>query len=349
MDSDTFTSIASPPPSCSKSLRDAELLMRWDGLILNTEGWYHPEGFAICEVMYAPTVAESARTYFGQSYAKVTLHPNSSEPVPYSQRAAILRSIDSSLDQRDQNPWFATYKQIIPLDDIVARFPATRSLSHALACQHPANHVRSDISNTLDLLDIQADVTDALGLTGSPSLGATKNYHDCDLVFDATLKLNADVGTRIDELVKRDAHRRIFEGGKSWRIRFFNDRRGLMCCFFTYTQPDIDAPLRTFEEKLLRDDVVLEGIVTDSTHSYYTPTILTVSSIVSNCSGLPADLQVVAYHTASRGEFHAGDRLRASGALVIHTGSGSDSMSLCVIERDGLVNLSPPWFPYYQG
>ena len=70
-----FQALAVPIDGSQKKLviRDAEFYIRKDGLIVNTEGWHHPDGKLIGEVLYAPD-QDGDRVVFGQKYRKVTLY-----------------------------------------------------------------------------------------------------------------------------------------------------------------------------------------------------------------------------------------------------------------------------------
>ena len=86
----------------------------------------------------------------------------------------------------------------------------------------------------------------------------------------------------------------------------------------------------------------------------YTPTVLGLDNVhllgvgdVQANTSLHEPIQLVAYHTATRGECFEGDRVRARGALVQVTTPTSQHLGVCVIEREGVRNLTPTWEGFY--
>lgn len=332
-------------------LRDAEFLLRKDGLIVNIEGWHHPPGLLIGEVLYVPD-EEGDKNILGLSYRKVTLIKGTHEVVPYDKRAGVLRAIDPELDQVETNPYFARYKQIFPLVDFIAHFPSKRALKVALTeFVKPGDQIIRDLENLRSLLGISTEEI-ALGFTGAPLLGNIRGYHDLDIVFMGSLEQNRALANKMREILLFEKERRLFEGGKSWTIRFFSDYQSLMCTFFGYRDRE-DAPLRNFEMEVLQEKVCVEGTVKDDSHAIYTPSILQLGDISLTTPGakiIPLEineLPLIIYHTASRGECFTGDRVKGNGALVRILKKDKEYLAVCVIEREGVRNLTPPWRGYY--
>src|SRR5438105_4739623 len=75
------------------TIRDGTFYLRKDGLLVNAEGWYHPPGLLVGEVLYAPDPS-GHKEFFGIPYRKVSLLPKSYEPVPYAERARLLARYD---------------------------------------------------------------------------------------------------------------------------------------------------------------------------------------------------------------------------------------------------------------
>ena len=69
-----FQEIAIPlgPEASINNAKDAEFLVRNDGIIFNVEGYYHPTDFLVGEVLYAPDT-DGDKKIFGQPYRKITL------------------------------------------------------------------------------------------------------------------------------------------------------------------------------------------------------------------------------------------------------------------------------------
>jgi len=216
----------------------------------------------------------------------------------------------------------------------------------------PTDNFARDLENIISLLAINTNEI-SLGLTGTLLLGNVRQYHDLDIIFMGSLDQNRHIANKMRDIISQDKHRRLFEGRKGWSIRFFNDYGRIMCMFFGYRDVT-EAPLRNFEMKVIQDNVTIEGTVSDDTHSMYTPTILQLGDISFETPVFhrPDDLnnqqlELIIYHTASRGDCVKGDRIRARGALVEVTKQETTNSTLCVIDREGVKNLTPLWAGYY--
>lgn len=333
-------------------IRDAEFYIRKDGLIVNAEGWHHPDGKIIVEVLYAPD-QDGDKVIFGQKYRKVTLYPETHTPVPYAKRANVLRKYDPNLDQTESNPYYARYKQIFDRSDFVAYLPNREVLKKITGTlRQPEDSLIADIQDVQRLLGI--DFTDIpLGVTGGSLMGNFRGFHDFDLVFQGSLEQNLKIAKAMRDLIRREPHRRIIEGGKGWNIRFYNDRGTFMCNFFSYGNPE-DAPLRGFEMEVLVPDLILVGTVNDDTHSMYTPTILGLDQVkllrVADQEmdiEAPEPIQLIVYHTATRGECFVGDKVKVHGALVNIKTPRGEYKAVCVIDREGVRNMTPTWNGFY--
>ncbi|MBW7944606.1 hypothetical protein H3C70_04375 [Patescibacteria group bacterium] len=330
-------------------IKDAEFLIRNDGIIFNVEGYSHPATFVVGEVLYAPD-KDGDKNIFGQPYKKVTLYKGTYEPVPYYDRGRLLREIDPALDQNGANPYFAHFKQILPASDFVAHLPSARGLERALSLSgRGSERFQQDFHNLMNLLDLRPEEI-SLGLTGAPLLGNTEVFHDLDIVFSGSLQENLRIAKTMRDLARSEPDRRLFEGGKAWQIRFFNDLGTLMCTFFTYPDRSM-APLHDFSMEVLEHGITVEGIVSDDSHSMYTPTILELKDVAISKNDQLVErftsLPLIVYHTASRGDCFNEDVVRAKGALVKVTQDGGDFLAVCVIDREGVRNLTPPWKGYY--
>jgi len=333
-------------------IRDAQLYIRKDGLIVNAEGWHHPDGLLVGEAMYAPDW-QGDRKIFGQQFRKLTLRPGTYDPVPYDQRGALFREYDPALDQTEINPLFAKYKQIFDRSEFAAYISGEtvfQRLMPKLIAE--GNPVVGDIASVDEILGMDLSSVE-MGFTGAPSFGQLDQLHDLDLIFSGTLEENLAIAKAMRHTVLTQPDRRLTEGGKGWNIRFFNDRHTLICSFFTYKNPE-DAPLREFQMEIIEPDVVMEGEVFSDTHAMYTPTVLGLDGVrllgvgnVEANTSLHEPVQLIAYHTATRGECFEGDKVRARGALVQVTTPDSQHLGVCVIEREGIRNLTPTWEGFY--
>ncbi|HUB94027.1 MAG TPA: hypothetical protein VMB52_06000 [Verrucomicrobiae bacterium] len=353
-ESQLFRELAIPiGPGDFPDIRDAQLYIRRDGLIVNAEGWHHPEGRLVGEVIYAPD-ANGDREIFGKQFRKLSLYPGTYDPVPYAQRGALFGAYDPALDQTAVNPHFAKYKQIFDRADFAAYLSGEevfRRLIPRLAAE--GNMVIDDIASIDRILGLDLSSV-GKGFTGAPSFGQLDQLHDLDIIFSGSLEENLAIAKAMRATVRDNPQRRLTEGGKGWNIRFFNDRKTLICSFFTYKNPE-DAPLREFTMEVVEPDVVIEGAVFNDMHTMYTPTVLGIDRARLLTAGdrqidaqINEPLQLIAYHTATRGECFEGDKVRARGALVQITTPTSQHMGVCVIEREGIRNLTPTWQGFYE-
>lgn len=333
-------------PTNFPEIHDAEFFITKDGLIVNAEGWYHPSDKLICEVIYYPD-PNGLKKIFGNRYSKATLYPGTYNPIPYNKRSSLLTKINPSLNQKKVNPYFAKYKQIIPKTDLVSYVDSKNAFRTIISNDKQSQFLLKDIRDFERLLGIKVDLND-LGLTGAMSLGNTKGYHDFDLVFYSDLQKNMAIAKKIRDFVKENKKNRIIEGGKGWNIRFYNSRNTLMCCFFAYKNPN-QAPLLDFTMKIIDPDVKITGTICDDTHTLYTPSVLKLTDVKvkKGKNNSFDDLTLIIYHTASRGECFEGDEITAEGALVEITTPSSVYNALCVIEREGVRNLTPSWKDFY--
>jgi predicted nucleotidyltransferase len=349
--SEMFKKLASPV-SVETVARDAEFFIRNDGLVVNAEGWYHPPKLLIGEVLYVPD-QEGDKEIFGERYRKITLFPGTYTPVTYSERASVLSRIDPFLDQTKTNPFFARYKQIFPLSELIAHLPSKQVLSKILdEFATPSDEIMLDLKNLEALLGIDLSRM-SIGLTGGALLGNFRGYHDLDLVFQGSVEENIELAKGVRDLVIHEKERRVVEGGKGWNIRFLNDRGVIMCTFFGYSNPQ-EAPLVNFAMEIVEENVTVEGSVADDRHSVYTPTVLGMEDIFftqiggKNLRRRGPPMPLIIYHTATRGECFSGDRIRAQGAWVEVVTPQHTYEAICAIKREAVRNLTPSWEGYYE-
>lgn len=334
-------------------VRDAEFFIRRDGILFNADGYAHPDGMIVGGALYAPT-SQGEKTFFGVNYRKTTLIPGTHEPIPYADRGHHFRLIDPELDQSHVNPFPFTYEQVLPRAQFVGYIPA----EHAFQCVVSGalgnpEAILQDLDALRSLLG--TDLTEyVLGFTGAPALGQIEGYHDLDIIFRGDTSQNRFLADVMRELLLEEPQRRLHEGGKSWLIRFYNDNRVIMCCFFGY-QNLADAPLKELVMKLIERDVQIKGTVSDATHALYTPTVVylhdTHAIKINNENvnvRLSDGMPLIVYHTGSRGELNEGDVVWAHGGLTEIASSERGYEALVVVEREGVRNETPPWQEYYS-
>ena len=332
---------------------DGQYFVWSDGILLHADGYHHPAGHVVGQALYCPD-PEGSKSLFGVRYRKVYWRDGASEPRPYGDMGAILRTLDPRLDQRDRNPLPFRYEQVLPLQEFEGVICGQRTFRSA--CDGRLGDPKTllaDLSLASDALGIDLAAM-PLGLEGAPALGTIDGYNDLDLVFHESLVENRRIADAIRDLVRAAPECRVHEAGKSWQIRFFvgdgHGGRRLICCFFVYKELD-EAPLRDASMTVVSEDVALTGTVVDARHAMYTPTVVTLADVrpegSSRGAGMPDELLLIAYHTAARGELNEGDRVWARGALVGLAPSAPAEHGLCVIEREAVRNETPPWQQYY--
>lgn len=351
-----FNQLVQPIPQ-NHSIVDTEFYIHKNGLLFHADGYAHPEDSVLGNPLYLLDI-NGDKNIFGQPYRKLFSYPGTSEPVPYKDRPQILRSIDPSLDQFDSNPWPFQYEQIIPISNFIGYISGQtvfEKVGKGLLGDN--SEILRDLDSLQQCLDIDIESI-PLSLTGALAFGNISGYHDLDLVFCGSLSQNRNIADKIQQLVISEPNRRLHDGGKGWLVRWFNKNGkidgAIMCCFFRYGN-NKDAPLKKFEVEILEPDVQIEASVSDDTHAVYTPTILGLHDVRaisiqghSDNLQLPDNTKLIIYHTASRGEFRAGDRVWAHGAYAyVHTPE-TEYPALLIIEREAVRNLTPPWSNYYS-
>jgi predicted nucleotidyltransferase len=348
LDETAVQRVAEPitPTASNRELFCADLLMRPDGTIANVEGWCHPDDAVVCEFLYAPVQSDATTEFFGVPYRKLMFDPVTGDAVPYASRLAWLVGLGIIEQSWKSDLVYARYKTAVPLSCFKYRFPADRTLE--LRGPAVSGNFERDLSDFLESLSIPSGIT--IGSTGATLLGKTDGYHDIDLVFSGDLAANRSIADQLDDIARREPQRRVFGGGKGWRLRIRNSFGTIMCCFFGYRRPDM-APIRDCQMSVISDDCTVTGKVANDEHACYTPSLIYLDYVKSHDSGLvrgSGRLCIIVYHTASRGDCRIGDSVRATGTLVEVRMPAEDSyIALCVLERDGLRNLSPPWADYY--
>lgn len=344
-----FRRVAQPlDPKNFPTIRDAQLYIRNDGLILNADGWYHPDDVVIGTIMYAPD-KQGSKMIFGHPYQRLTQYPGSDIPIPFPDRATVYAQYDKRFAKPVIDQPFAVYKQVIPRDELVAYISSEYAYEVSIPLISKTNpEVLEDIADIDKTLGLDLSVVQK-GFTGSPARGDYNDLHDLDIVFSGSLEENIAIARAIRQLVRKNPTYRLFENGKGWNIRFLNDRKTLICCFFTYKNSR-DAALSNFSMGVVAPRLELDAVVTEDLHTMYVPSVVTVRPSAQSRAkhrNLPASLPIITYHAGFRGDCFAGDTVRATGSLVEVATPTDSFLGLCVVERDGLVNLTPTWDAYY--
>jgi len=296
------------PISELKEIRDATFFLRNDGLLAFSEGYFHPPGKLIANIIYVPG-PEGTKKFFGAAYSSVIKDYGGREEqwIPFQRQLEIYRDIDPST-QVDK-PVFAENKCLFDLKDFVGYVPPLRSLG---IIRKRMPKIDATIRSTGKLLGIDPDM---IGCTGSMSFGNLASAHDFDLVFHGTVAELKGVLNRIYEIVK-DPSRQVFEMGMLWAIRFYDDAGNMICPFFSYTDP-AEVPLPSFEMEVIAGGVKATATISNDDHTGFMPTYLPITDATVGDKPMTRDPVLLIYHGGKRGEYRKGDRVSARGRHVL--------------------------------
>ncbi|KQC15918.1 MAG: hypothetical protein APR56_11405, partial [Methanosaeta sp. SDB] len=296
-------------------IRDATIFIHKNGLILFSEGYCHPAGKLICNIIYIPD-PEGEKEIFGLPYRSIIKKEEGGEEawINYETQLEIYRKL--APEAQAGKPPYARFKCQFDLSDLIGFVDHRRSLKQA---RRLSGEVDEAIRNVAGMLGIHPDT---IGVTGSLSLGNLKTAHDFDLVFYGTVDESWKIVNQIYQIVE-DPRRQVFEMGMLWAIRFYDDWGNMICPFFSYTDPS-EIPLKDFTMEVEEEQAGLEGTVVNDRHTFYMPSVLKLEE--TRIEGHPdlTTLPLILYHGGLRGEYKVGDRVRARGSLV-RIASGKDN------------------------
>jgi predicted nucleotidyltransferase len=291
-----------------KTIRDAMLFVRQDGLIVFSEGYFHPPGQLIANIIYVPD-PEGKKSIFGRPYRSLIKKKGAGgedEWIDYEDQIALYREI--APESQINKPLFAEYKCRFELAEMIGFVDHRRSLEKA---RRLSAEIDDSMRKVAGMLGIGVET---IGATGSMALGNLDTAHDFDLVFYGTTARHWEIVERIYRIVE-DPARQVFEMGMLWAIRFYDDWGNMICPFFSYLNPE-EIPLKEFSLKLQQEEARLTAGVSDDTHTFYMPSLLELGEV--ELPGRPdlRTLTLILYHGGLRGEYRKGDRIRAAGKLV---------------------------------
>jgi hypothetical protein len=318
------------PISELKEIRDATFFLRKDGLLAFSEGYYHPKGKLIANIIYIPD-PNGTKKFFGTQYGSIIKQYRTEGEawIPFVRQLEIYRAIDPST--QEGKPVFAENKCIFNVDEFIGFVPPRRSLAIA---RKRSGEIDRSIGSIGKLLGIAPEM---IGCTGSMAFGNLAAAHDFDLVFHGTLaKLRRAVG-RIYEIVK-DPKRAVFEMGMHWAIRFYDDEGDMICPFFSYTDP-AEIPLPSFEMEVLERGVEAVGTVANDDHTGFMPTWLPLADARIGSKAFGRDAALIIYHGGKRGEYRTGDRVKARGYRVGVTAPRARYEAVLVTDMDNTEKL----------
>jgi predicted nucleotidyltransferase len=288
-------------------IRDATIFIHKTGLLLFSEGYHHPPGKLICNIIYIPD-PEGKKEIFGLPYRSIIKKDQDGEEAWINYEAQLELYRELAPEAQVGKPPYARFKCQFDLADLVGFVDHRRSLKKARSL---SPQIDDAIRNVAGMLKIHPDT---VGVTGSLSLGNLKTAHDFDLVFYGTVAEGWDIVNQIYRIVE-DPKRQVFEMGMLWAIRFYDDWGNMICPFFSYTDLS-EVPLKDFTMEVEAEGVEVTGTVVNDRHTFYMPSVLRLAEAeVPGRSDLKA-LGLILYHGGLRGEYKVGDRVRARGDLV---------------------------------
>lgn len=303
-------------------IRDGMLFIRKDGLIVFSEGYFHPPGKLIANIIYLPD-PEGTKEIFGQPYRSIIKKKGADgeeEWIDYRKQLEIYREL--APESQSNKPLFAEFKCQFELSEMIGFVDHRLSLKKA---RKLSPEIDDSIRKVAGMLGISPET---IGCTGSLALGNLKTAHDFDLVFYGSTEEGWKIVNQIYEIVK-NPDRQVFEMGMLWAIRFYDDWGNMICPFFSYADLS-KIPLREFEMELEKTEIELKGQVVDDTHTFYMPSVLKLEQV--ELPGYPElkTLTLILYHGGLRGEYCKGDRVKARGKLVeVKTPARSFPALLC--------------------
>lgn len=288
-------------------IRDAMLFVHKSGMIVFSEGYFHPRGQLIGNIIYIPDPA-GKKEIFGRPYRSIIKKKAGGEEewINYEDQIEIYREL--APESQKNKPIYAKYKCRFELDDLIGFVDHRRSLKMA---RRLSEDIDDSIRKVAGMLDISPET---IGVTGSLALGNLQTAHDFDLVFYGTVDEGWKIVNQIYEIVK-DPKRQVFEMGMLWAIRFYDDWGNMICPFFSYRDAD-EIPLKNFRMELKGEDLSFTGTVIDDRHTFYMPTVLKMDEVEIVGRDDLSSLDLILYHGGLRGEYQNGDRVRGRADLV---------------------------------
>lgn len=317
-------------------LSDQDYCLLEDGRILSLHGSDQSEEYLFGEVAFVPDVGGEYE-FFGQRYVK-----------PYQDHGQGRRATNrgtirdpEALMRLPVGELFVN-KSVVNPQRVQEHFRSEDLLARSLSGQNSRM-----ILNMINWLEnevlgpgLREDLT--YGLTGSLALAGSskvKNPHDIDLVIRAGLPQVQRITERLQDASERDVNLRVFEYGKSWRMRL-RTPFGLLCPFLSVTGGLY--PLGNFAFKaLVDDDFEIVGTVVDASKGGLTPSLLFVEAGDTVILAVDPDLRC-------RGDFRDGDRGQFRGTRVLAEWGGDEHDVLVISDSRRVRNATPPWPQYYE-
>jgi predicted nucleotidyltransferase len=301
---------------------DTVYLMRKDGSLVYTEGYWHPDDTVIGKLIYYPD-PEGPKDIHGRRYSSIIKEERDGREtyVTHDDQIKKVYRLYPDLPPDSHRMILTQYQMAFPRQDFVGFFDNRRALRFVME-KYP--RIDEVVRMTSDLFEVPLE---RLGITGSSALG--RRGADIDLVFFGSPAENMKVVRKLWSIIYSDPERQVVEYGKFWPLKIYVDKEEV-CTFYVYNDLD-DAPIRDCEVELVREDVEAYGTVADNSHSLYVPLVIGLENVYLD-GEKAAGIDLIVYDGAVRGEFKKGLRLHIKGRLVNIIRDGKKKLCLDVVD-----------------
>jgi len=288
---------------------DAMYFLHKKGGLVYSEGYAHPPGGLYgCVIKYPDPKGHII--IFGRNFNWTHRRYEDGKLVivPYREQVRRQVALLPELATRPPCPPYADHFSHFLLGDMQGFFDAKKSLGILL---QESARLKEVIESLEKLLGVPLD---RIGCNGSLAYGYFEEpQEDVDVIFFGTVRQNFEIIQRIRKLKKEDPKRECVELGKTWPLRF-GHLGTVICPFFKYSRPE-EIPLTEFHMEIVKEAVVVHGVVAEDIHTGYLPAMVTLDRVTID--GKPhAPLDMVIYDGSQRGEYFMNDRLKIKARLV---------------------------------
>jgi hypothetical protein len=298
-----------PLSRLGERVTDCTYFLRKDGSLAFAQGYHHPPGVISGKIIYYPNKGGWV-DIFGREYECMHKSYRNGKMYSYTNPDQIKKHFDLFPELARTAPLAPIIKNnlLLPLSDFAGFFDPKKSLR---LCVELYPKIRDGVAAASDILGVPVD---RMGLTGSLQYGRLEEHDDdTDIIFYGTVEENYALMRKIRRIVKEDPKRHVHEFEKFWPLRFYHGGI-LVCPFFVYARED-EIPLLDCAIRVTKKQATITGRIADIRQSIYMPLFFPLESVKLN--GEPRDrYTLILADSYVRGEFEAGQRVRAVGELV---------------------------------
>jgi predicted nucleotidyltransferase len=319
---EVMSEILKPMSELTMGPIDTMYLMRHDGSLVYTEGYWHPEGSIIGKLIYYPD-PDGPKDIHGRRYSSIVKEEKDGEEIYISHEDQLKKvyQLFPDLPPDSHKLILAEYQMAFPWDSFAGYFDDRASLRYVMKHFPRIDEV---VRMTSDLFEVPLE---RLGITGSSALG--RKGADIDLVFLGTPEENMDTVQKLWSIVYSQPDKQVVEYGKFWPLKIYVDREEV-CTFYVYRNLE-DAPIRDCTVELVKEPVEVYGTVAENINSLFVPVVLMLENVYIDGEKTD-DIQLVIYDGAVRGEFKRGLRLHIKGKMVNLVKNGIKTPSIAVVD-----------------